>query len=48
MNEEIFLSSWLREDVQGTEKRDKKKDEVAKEEESKSGRREVGEKCRKQ
>ena len=41
MNEENFLSSWLREDVEGTEERRKEMDKEAREEERRSGKREV-------
>ena len=41
MHEENFLSSWLREDVEGIEERRKDREERAGEEESRSGRRMV-------
>ena len=40
MHGDNFLSSWLREDVEGTEERRKKMDKEAREEESRSGKRE--------
>ena len=41
MHEENFLSSWLREDVEGTEEEMEKMNKEAKEEESKRGNKEV-------
>ena len=41
MNEDNFLSSWLREDIKGTEERRKDMDKEAREKESRSGKREV-------
>ena len=43
MNEEDFLSSWLREDVEGEVEEMERLNKEAKEEESVSGKREVGE-----
>ena len=42
MHEEIFLSSWLREDVEGKDEERENKNMKAKEKESKSGKKEVG------
>ena len=41
MHEENFLSSWLREDVEGMEERRKHREEKAREEESRRGKRKV-------
>ena len=41
MHAENFLSSWLREDVEGEEEERKRLNEEVKEEESKSGKRDV-------
>ena len=43
MHEENFLSSWLREDVEGIERR-KDRQEKAREDESRSGKKKGGEK----
>ena len=44
LHEENVLSSWLREDAEGTEEERKKMNKEAKEEESNSGKRRGGEK----
>ena len=41
MHEENFLSSWLREDVEGMEERRKNREDKAGEEESRTGTRNV-------
>ena len=47
-HEENFLSSWLREDVEGIEERRKNFEEKAREEESRSGTEKGGEKSRRE